>query len=279
MSPPAIGSYPGSTRAVETAVSRTTISSPDLDRLRDIVDTANDTAGGSAVDVTFAVLDRVRDAIGADWATFQDTRGAARRIQHLQCAMPDGYLIAGPEDLDEGPDDPFWRFYPSSVCSLPDRVGGPMVFSLLEVYSEREWARHPMHTEALTVVQDEILAAWPSGAGTNRRLIVARTEGPPFTDVDRFLVQLLQPHLQPLFVRTVHSVAPPAEPPLTERQRQVLALVRTGMTNQQVARRLGISSGTVRKHLENSYSRLQVQSRVAAVGVAFSHGDDGVQQA
>lgn len=35
-------------------MSRTTISSLGLDRLRDMVDVANDTSGGSPVDVTFA---------------------------------------------------------------------------------------------------------------------------------------------------------------------------------------------------------------------------------
>lgn len=258
-------------------MSRTTITSPDLDRIRDIVDVANDTAGRSPVDVTFAVLDRVRDAIGADWATFHDMQGSARRVQHLQAAMGDEHVTAGADYSDA--DDPFWTHYPSSSCSLPDRVGKPLVVSLREVYTEREWARHPMHLEVLTDVHDEILAAWPCGPGANLRLIVARTEGQPFSDLDRFLLRLLQPHLQPLFLATMRSVVSPAEQPLTERQRQVLALVRAGMTNQQVARQLGLSPGTVRKHLENSYGRLHVQSRVAAVGVAFAGSGDGLQHA
>ena len=61
---------------------------------------------------------------------------------------------------------------------------------------------------------------------------------------------------------------------LTGRQREIMGLVREGMTNQQVAHQLGISAGTVRKQLENSYSRLQVQSRVAAVGMTFPQGGD-----
>ena len=35
------------------------------------------------------------------------------------------------------------------------------------------------------------------------------------------------------------------------------------------ARRLGLSEGTVRTHLENIYGRLQVSSRTAAVTRAF----------
>jgi DNA-binding CsgD family transcriptional regulator len=260
-------------------MSRTTITSLDLDRLRDMVDIANDTSGSSAVDLTFAVLDRVREVIGADWATFLDMQGAARRVRHLQMTTGEEYVTAGTEDFEDDADDPFWKNYQSCWCSFPDRVSNPMVVSLREVYSEREWARHPMHLEVLPHVHDEILAATPCGPGMNLRLLVGRSEGQPFSDPDRFLVRLLQPHLQPLFLRTLRSVIPAVEPPLTERQRQILGLVREGKTNQQVARQLGISPGTVRKHLENSYSRLHVQSRVAAVGLAFANSGDSLQHA
>jgi len=39
--------------------------------------------------------------------------------------------------------------------------------------------------------------------------------------------------------------------------------------NTQIARRLGISEGTVRTHLENIYERLHLSSRTAAVTRAF----------
>jgi DNA-binding NarL/FixJ family response regulator len=45
--------------------------------------------------------------------------------------------------------------------------------------------------------------------------------------------------------------------------------VAEGLTNGQISRRLGVSEGTVRKHLENIYARLQVSSRAAAVTRAF----------
>jgi DNA-binding NarL/FixJ family response regulator len=54
-------------------------------------------------------------------------------------------------------------------------------------------------------------------------------------------------------------------PELTTRQRQLLDLLADGHTNAQIARRLGIAEGTVRKHLENIYRRLGVSSRTAAV--------------
>jgi DNA-binding CsgD family transcriptional regulator len=65
------------------------------------------------------------------------------------------------------------------------------------------------------------------------------------------------------------SSGPPAAPPrrctLTERENQVLALIATGHTNDQAARKLGISPRTVRKHLEGVFTKASVPSRAAAV--------------
>jgi DNA-binding NarL/FixJ family response regulator len=58
-------------------------------------------------------------------------------------------------------------------------------------------------------------------------------------------------------------------PDLTARQLQLLRLVADGHTNTQIAHRLFVAEGTVRKHLENIYQRLGVSSRTAAVTAAF----------
>ena len=58
---------------------------------------------------------------------------------------------------------------------------------------------------------------------------------------------------------------PPPDPQLTPRHWELLDLLAAGHTNAQIARRLGVTEGTVRKHLQNIYSRLQVSSRTAAV--------------
>jgi DNA-binding NarL/FixJ family response regulator len=42
-----------------------------------------------------------------------------------------------------------------------------------------------------------------------------------------------------------------------------------GYTNIQIGRRLGVSDGTVRIHLQNIYARLHVSNRTAAVTKAF----------
>ena len=48
-----------------------------------------------------------------------------------------------------------------------------------------------------------------------------------------------------------------------------MRLVARGYSNAQIARRLYVSGGTVRKHLENIFERLDVTNRMAAVERAF----------
>jgi RNA polymerase sigma factor (sigma-70 family) len=58
---------------------------------------------------------------------------------------------------------------------------------------------------------------------------------------------------------------------LTSREREVLDLVADGLTNGEVAQRLWISPGTVRRHLENAYAKLSVRTRTGAVRALSRH--------
>jgi DNA-binding CsgD family transcriptional regulator len=90
-----------------------------------------------------------------------------------------------------------------------------------------------------------------------------RGGGPDFTDRDVMLMGLLRPHLLALHLRQRRHA--PGVPELTPRQVQALRLVAAGCTNAQAARVMGVSEATVRKHLENAFSRLGVGTRTAAV--------------
>ena len=59
---------------------------------------------------------------------------------------------------------------------------------------------------------------------------------------------------------------------LTAREREVLALLAEGASGQGVARRLGISTNTVRTHVQSILAKLQVHSRLEAVAFAVRHG-------
>jgi NarL family two-component system response regulator LiaR len=74
----------------------------------------------------------------------------------------------------------------------------------------------------------------------------------------RVLVQATRPTQQPLF-------------DLTEREMDVLHLVVQGQSNQQIAETLVISITTVKAHISNILSKLQVSSRAEASAYALKH--------
>lgn len=59
---------------------------------------------------------------------------------------------------------------------------------------------------------------------------------------------------------------------LTEREIEVLRLVAAGQSNRQIAASLVVSEHTVRRHLQNIFARLDVNSRAAATAYAYQHG-------
>ncbi len=71
----------------------------------------------------------------------------------------------------------------------------------------------------------------------------------------------------------IHSATQPREQPLghdlTERERDVLALMVTGMNNSEIADRLVVSRSTVKYHVSNILSKLQATTRTEAVAHAL----------
>ena len=63
-------------------------------------------------------------------------------------------------------------------------------------------------------------------------------------------------------------VAQPLEEPLSEREREVLRLVAAGLSNRDIAQELILATGTVKKHINNIFTKLNVHSRTQAVSQA-----------
>ena len=59
---------------------------------------------------------------------------------------------------------------------------------------------------------------------------------------------------------------------LSQRERQVIALIAEGLRNKQIAERLFISETTVTHHLSSTFSKLGVSDRLELVIYAFAHG-------
>ena len=59
---------------------------------------------------------------------------------------------------------------------------------------------------------------------------------------------------------------------LTNREREVIAVIGEGLKNKQIAERLFISEETVRRHLTSIYSKLDVSDRLELVIYAYRYG-------
>lgn len=68
------------------------------------------------------------------------------------------------------------------------------------------------------------------------------------------------------YIKTTAS--PKTESILSVRETEILTEIKNGLSYKQIGEKLFISEGTVRKHIENTYRKLQVTNKVNAVNVA-----------
>lgn len=86
-----------------------------------------------------------------------------------------------------------------------------------------------------------------------------------FSGRDVGVLETLRPHLVQLWRNARRRSPAAAVALLTPREREVLAWVARGKTNGEIAAVLYLSPGTVRKHLDNVYAKLDVGNRAGAV--------------
>lgn len=97
---------------------------------------------------------------------------------------------------------------------------------------------------------------------------------------DKDVLEILGRHLSAILGRDDPRLPRPSMTlGITPRQATVLALVAQGRTNGQIASILSVSPNTVRKHLENVYSRMNVHSRGEAIATAYRANESASQRA
>jgi DNA-binding CsgD family transcriptional regulator len=207
------------------------------------------------------VAQRLRAAIPADAMSLNDLDLRQRRAVAIELLEWHG----------QTPPEVFWlHFMASRTCSYTetDPRLRREVMCTSDFYADRQWHSTGMYNEWLRPAEmdQEMVIPLPGPPGVARRLVFFRQPGRPFSDADRAAAVLLQTHL----AEAVRSHARrESQQRLTPRQVEMLRQVAAGREIIAIARDLGLSPGTVRKHLENAYARLQVTSRAAAVAQAF----------
>jgi DNA-binding CsgD family transcriptional regulator len=244
---------------------RMTVSQRDLRALAGMV--SEHRADIPAQGLPVSLVSDLKGQIHCDVVTFAGFDSEHER-EWFEQAVP-GHVLTDAEALELL----HWQHYrDSQPCSYPDRTGDlRSVVTIPDFYSTRQWHGTDMYCDLYRPqgIEHELMLtlpagpARPAGPGRTLRLFLFRGTGRDFSEADRALLTLLRPHLHQTWLDAECRRHPSAE--LTPRQRQVLDLVAAGYTNAQIARRLGIAEGTVRKHVENIHRRPQVPSRTAAV--------------
>jgi DNA-binding CsgD family transcriptional regulator len=175
-------------------------------------------------------------------------------------------------------DDPLPGWAPrGSPLPHPEWFGRTLAIS--DFVSDREFRRRGLYAEVCKPlgVRAVMKVYLPTGAATGASLVFDTTRA-RFTETDRLTVERLVPHLAQLRRNALARQTYPALIEstaaarmrllrLTPRERVVLARAAAGETNTAIAAALFVSPGTVRKHLEHIYDKLEVRTRTAAAAI------------
>jgi DNA-binding CsgD family transcriptional regulator len=134
-------------------------------------------------------------------------------------------------------------------------------FQRLELYEHVFKPLQSLHQIAFSIVS---IPGMVIGLGLNRT-------HDDFTDEDLALSRLMYEQLPATFhhvqLTEIHELEalPSEDLGLSDREREILILLRAGLSNQSIADAMHLAKRTVDKHLERLYRKLDVRSRTAAV--------------
>ena len=215
-----------------------------------------------------AFLAALRRLVPCDFVAFNELDRTRER--HL------GY-VANPHDVAAAFDAPitYWQARADHpLCHYHESTGDWRAYRLSDFVTLRdlrrtrlydEWVRPAGQAHLITVGLDAPLSH-------TKVFLLHRPSGPDFDERDCVVLDALRLYFAGRYVlsQTPRRAPDGAEEleMLTAREREVLRLVADGLTNAAIAERLWISPGTVRRHLENVYSKLGVHTRTAAAARA-----------
>jgi DNA-binding CsgD family transcriptional regulator len=240
-----------------------TITGRDLGRLCAIADPGRLAEPGEPL--PWSVLHELAELVPCDdvvWVSFDPHHHQAFATQAIRAPDPETDHADTRAEIDATLWSNFWRW----GHSRPERTGDLAAFRPADTALDRDAAQALQHYFSLLGPRHQITVPLAIRAGITRELMLLRYDGRDFSDREVLLLTLLRPHLTELDAEALRRQSVPGQ--LTPRQHQLLQHVAAGLTNGQISRRMGISEGTVRKHLENIFIALGVTNRTSAAEYA-----------
>ncbi|WP_371579070.1 response regulator transcription factor [Streptomyces sp. NBC_01314] len=243
-----------------------------LRAMRDVVEDARrDDGTERSADAVLppALLRGLYALVPCDQLAFSELDIPTRReLAYQEEGLPDSCFAPDP-----GP-DAYWQWrHAHPLCLHIERCqGNTPVLQLSDFVSPRELRRLPLYTEYLKPIKASMAVALPTAPGRTRVFIFVRERARPFSEAERLTLELLRPHLDTLYREAARRRHGPTVR-LTARELDVMRAVAGGLGNEAIARHLVVSPHTVRKHLENVFRKLGVDSRTAAVARVFPERD------
>jgi len=236
-------------------------------------------------------LEFVAHVLSQPMITFAHDLVAAELCETFECTAT--ALFSWPH----GSGQPSLRIWPDSFRGTAPQ-GSPAIYAINPLQNYYRITGDPIARGTIEVpsriADRRALAAWrefsdplqlyhqlalplSATAPAHRAYVLGRSSG-VFTGEELELARVLQPVLAA--VDRQAAVLSRGQPPwpaagsaqLTGRELAVLTLLAQGLTAASIGRRLGITPRTVTKHLERTYTKLEVNNRVAAVVTAQRAG-------
>ena len=212
-------------------------------------------------------LERIAGLVGSEVATYSEIDASCRVVHDAEYPGPP-WVPTEAEWTVLRTQNPFSAYARST--------GNPHFPArrLADVVDMRAFRATELYQALVSDLPRAIQMRMPGQSGTHWTLEVARS-GRDYVGRDVLLLDALRPFLVAYEAhRALAAIVAKLQATrldsvtmveLSARENEVLDLVATGSTNAEIAERLRISPGTVRKHLENAYLKLDVGTRTAAL--------------
>ena len=239
--------------------------SPDVRSLLDFLDAVESVSAEDDSALTTTVLDGLSQLVPSDTVWWADCDYERHRNRMLSS---DRRVGAAYEALQ----DRWWELYGQHpILTHRDRSGDYRALTLSDFAGRSSLRRlelyveffHPFGIEYSLSVRVEVVPGHAVDVGCTR----SRGD---FTWRDRALIDLVRPTLAQVLQARAPRASHLEDFGLSEREQEVLRLVADGLSNAAIASALVIAPGTVKKHLDNIYGKLDVANRTQAARALLS---------